>query len=63
MAEMAFDVFREIVSTLLTKTVGGLLGFTSSTERISTVEDFDFASMIMEGIQKNVIKKRMGCPK
>lgn len=61
MAEMAFDVFREIVSTLLTKTLGGYLGFTS-TERTSTVEDFDFAGMVMEGIQKNVIKKRMGCP-
>ena len=62
MAEMAFDVFREIVSTLLTKTLGGFLGFASGTERISTVEDFDLASMVMEGIQKNVIKKRMGCP-
>lgn len=61
MAEMAFDVFREIVSTLMTKTLGGYLGF-GSTERTSTVEDFDFASMVMEGIQKNVIKKRMGCP-
>ena len=60
MAEMAFDVFREVVSTLLTKTLGGYLGF-ASTER-NSVEDFDLASMVMDGIQKNAIKKRMGCP-
>jgi hypothetical protein len=57
---MAFDVFREMVSTLLTTTLGGYLGFTG-TERTS-VEDFDFMSMIMDGIQKNAVKKRMGCP-
>ena len=60
MAEMAFDVFREIVSTLLTKTLGGLLGFASGTERISTVEDFDLASMVMEGIHDATRVKKRG---
>lgn len=59
LTDLVFGVFKEIVSELLTSTLGNFLGV--QTERNSN-DDISLISMILSAVRKNTLQKRMGCP-
>ena len=59
LTELAFDVFKEVVSELIAETIGSYLGV--GNRRKDSEDGFGLMEMILNALRKQSLRKKRGC--